>query len=112
MRDIEEGEHITDDYGLFNLEWSIECRCGSRQCRELIRRSDLDRHADRWDAWVREALAGVRGVDQPLWNVMAAETRKELVDYLDGRGAYRSVRALRWKGASPVREGRRVLPGS
>lgn len=112
LRDIEQGEHVTDDYGLFNLEWSIVCHCASDTCRGLIRGSDLDRYADRWDARVKEALTRVRVVEQPLWNVMDAETRKALIAYLDGLDAYRSVRALRFSGLKAVAAGRRALPSS
>lgn len=107
LRDIVPGEQITDDYGLFNLEWSIECRCGSDTCRGMIRGSDLDQYAERWDAWMREALAHVRTVEQPLWDVMDAKTREALIRYLDGLDAYRSVRALRWRGSTAAADDRR-----
>jgi hypothetical protein len=108
LRDIARGEQITDDYGLFNLEWSIECHCGSASCRMKISGSDLDRHADRWDAQMQDALALVRHVEQPLWDVVDAETREALLRYLDGTDAYRSVRALRWSGLTSLAAGRRI----
>lgn len=108
LRDIENGEQLTDDYGLFNLEWTIDCHCGSDRCRGMIRGYDLDRYADMWDTRVREALGYVRSVHQPLWEIMYRETRDAVDRYLDGKEPYRSVRALRWTGLKSVATGRRA----
>lgn len=108
LRDIAEGEEITDDYGMFNLEWTIDCHCGSPRCRHEIRGSDLDRYAERWDAWIKDALAHVRDVMQPLWDVMIAPTRETLTGYLNGNEPYLSVRALRHTGLKSVAAGSRA----
>lgn len=42
MRDIKKGEEITWDYEMTENypEWSMECRCGSKNCRKIIGRYD------------------------------------------------------------------------
>lgn len=38
MRDIKAGEEILLDYEMTeNSDWSMDCRCGSAQCRKIIR---------------------------------------------------------------------------
>ncbi len=96
IRDVEPGEEITDEYGLFNLQRDIECLCGSEGCRNVIRASDIDRHYKRWDAWVREALERVRDIEQPLIGLMHPDRRRALEAYLDTGRGYRSVRALKY----------------
>ncbi len=108
MRDIEPDDQITDDYGLFNLEWDVECCCGSARCRGVITGSDPDHHAHRWDESIQRALGHVRSVDQPLWDLMRAETREALTAYLDGSQPYRSVHALRYAHVGARYEGARM----
>jgi uncharacterized protein len=44
MRDIRAGEELTTDYALFDdYEGSMECRCGSAQCRGVISGRDWQR---------------------------------------------------------------------
>lgn len=95
IRDIEEGEQITDEYGLFNLEWSIECHCGSNSCRGRIRGSDIDEYYPRWDEWVIDALKNFRNVEQPLFPYMERDKAKSLEKYLKTGKGYRSVYELK-----------------
>jgi uncharacterized protein len=71
VRDIEEGEEITDDYGSLNLETPFECACGSESCRGTIRPDDFDLYSQRWDALLAEAFTYAEQVEQPLWNLVA-----------------------------------------
>lgn len=96
LRDIEPGEEITDEYGLFNLQHDIECLCGGEQCRKVIRSTDIDRLYRRWDQRVQDALRHIREVEQPLLELMDPRRRAELEDYLDTGRGYRSVRDLKW----------------
>ena len=67
VRDIEPGEQITGDYGAYNLERDLACRCGADNCRRTVRRGDFEIYADMWDAKLRAAVARVHEVEQPLW---------------------------------------------
>jgi hypothetical protein len=95
VRDIQSGEEITDEYGLFNLDHDMFCRCGSHNCRKVVRGDDVDRYHRKWDKIVKEVLNYVKKVDQPLMEYMDAVTKKSLTDYLEGRGSYVSVMNLK-----------------
>ena len=44
MRDIEEGEELTHDWAMTDDdEYEMECRCGTKSCREQIRGQDWRR---------------------------------------------------------------------
>lgn len=100
LRDIEAGEEVTDDYGLFNLPAPMELGCGEADCRRWVRADDPDRMAGEWDAAVQQALSRFEHVEQPLWGLMREPTRQSLMRYLHTGEGYRSVRALRWRGPS------------
>ena len=99
LRDIEPGEEITDEYGLFNLQHDIECLCGSENCRQVIRSTDIDEYYEVWDERIRNALQLIHSVEQPLIGLMDPERREALDEYLETGHGFRSVRAL--KCASP-----------
>jgi hypothetical protein len=70
VRDIEPGEEITCDYADCNLDWALDCACGSPRCRGRITRDELARLAPEWDALTRCLIPLVRGVPQPLWDCL------------------------------------------
>jgi hypothetical protein len=94
IRDIAPGEEITDDYGLFNLEWEMNCECGFRRCRGAIGGRESDPYYRRLDRLIRLSLVELRKVDQPLIHVMDQVARQRLEDYLDRKSRYRSVKSL------------------
>ncbi|MFA5784020.1 MAG: SET domain-containing protein-lysine N-methyltransferase [Phycisphaerae bacterium] len=95
VHDIQSGEEITDEYGLFNLDHDMFCCCGSRNCRKVVRGDDVARYHRKWDKIVKEALKYATRVDQPLWEYMDAVTKKSFTDYLEGTGPYVSVLSLK-----------------
>lgn len=99
VRDIEAGEEITDEYGLFNLEWEMQCACGGSACRGMIRPADGGNHYRRWNRAVQSALLSIHENEQPLMACLDPITRISLDQYLSGIGRYRSVRLLLRKGA-------------
>lgn len=94
VRDIAAGEEITDEYGLFNLEWEMDCCCGHSACRGRIRPGDAALLYRRWDRRVKSAMADIPGVEQPLLRCLDPMTRISLEQYLSGKTRYRSVRSL------------------
>jgi hypothetical protein len=103
LRDIEPGEEITDEYGLFNLTEPMQVDCGCRQCRKVVRPGDVTRLAAGWDRKVMVALADLPGVDQPLWHLVDGRTQRAVNAYLAGRQAYRSVATLELQPEHAVR---------
>lgn len=98
IRDIGPGEQITDEYGLFNLEWSIDCHCGSPSCRGAIHGSDVDELYPRWDEWVIDALQHFNQVEQPLRPYLPEAKARALMRYLTTGKGYRSVYELKYRG--------------
>jgi hypothetical protein len=96
LRDIGAGEELTDEYGLFNLTEPMPVDCGCRECRKVVRPSDITRLAAGWDRRVIEALAALHDVEQPLWHLVDRRTRHAVEGYLAGRLPYRSVATLAW----------------
>jgi hypothetical protein len=97
-RDILPGEEITDDYGLFNLEYKMELNCTRQGCRGTVEAADLDRLYLKWDKEIRELLTFIHQVDQPLWAILSEDTVRQLQSYLNGHvTSYVSVYKLRFK---------------
>ncbi len=70
VRDLQEGDELTDDYGTLNLESSFTCACSRPHCRGLIEPDDAARNAERWDDQLRAAFPAIRQVPQPLWSLV------------------------------------------
>jgi hypothetical protein len=77
VRDIAEGDELTDEYATFSLDRSFECSCGAPHCRKTIRPDDVTRYGDAWDAAVREAFAFTPRVEQPMWSLVAEAAEVE-----------------------------------
>jgi hypothetical protein len=71
IRDIQEGEEITDDYGALNVEEAFACACGSEACRGTVGPLDFDLYSDKWDALLSGAFPQIGRVEQPLWDLVA-----------------------------------------
>lgn len=102
IRDIHPGEEITDEYGIFNLEYPMPCSCGSPQCRRVVSMSDFDNLYPEWDKLVLDALPSVKAVDQPLWSLIDSGLVAELEEFLANRTAYRSVYSIRRRNMKAV----------
>jgi hypothetical protein len=96
LHDIGEGEEITDDYGLFNLEYDMPVSCACRNCRGIVRGDDIDHHYRDWDRKIRRAMLRFNHVEQPLLPHLADDIRKSLDAYLQGKSPYISVRSLKY----------------
>ena len=91
LRDLEPGDEITDDYGIFNCGIPIPLLCETAGCRGMLVPGDFDLHVDSWDERIREALAFVPEVDQPLGDLLPTQTAADLKHYLDTGKGYRSI---------------------
>lgn len=95
IRDIKDGEEITDDYGAFNFKKQIDLICNHKDCRKLIKSDDLDQYHLFWDVRIKKALEKFKNVDQPLLKYMDCKTHADLFEYLETGENYRSVYALK-----------------
>ncbi|PSR12872.1 MAG: SET domain-containing protein-lysine N-methyltransferase [Bacteroidetes bacterium] len=97
IRDIQPGEQITDEYGIFNLEYSMELVCDQPGCRKVIQPRDFDNYYTDWDAKIRAALPQLFVVDQPLLSFLDESTQEAVEKLGTDLQQYRSVYALRLK---------------
>lgn len=97
IRDIQPGEQITDEYGIFNLEYEMTLQCGQATCRKVIKPGDFDRYYRDWDEKIKAALPHLFRVEQPLLPLLDENIRQELDQFLVAPERYKSVYALRYK---------------
>lgn len=100
IRDIEVGEEITDEYGMFNSEHCMELECPKTPCRKRVSGSDIDHYYMEWDHLVQDALQCIHRVEQPLLRFLKPDVLVAVNAYLiDGRN-YQSVHALKYPPAA------------
>ena len=96
IRDIQAGEQITDEYGLFNLTEAMPVACGLDFCRGQISPDDFDTLYMDWDQKVSKSIKQLFEVDQPLMNLIDANTRSDMELLKNNPETYRSVYALKY----------------
>lgn len=94
IRDIQPGEQITDDYGMFHIESEMVCLCGADSCRQVIGRNEFLANSGEWDNFVRQALSYFETVSQPLLDFIDKEILMDLKRYLINNKHYQSVTSL------------------
>jgi hypothetical protein len=99
IRDIQAGEEITDEYGMFNMESEMYVQCKFENCRGRIRASDIDSYHAQWDELVFAAMLDLGKIDQDLLPILSPETRQELEAFRLDPTRYKSVTSLKWAGA-------------
>ncbi len=100
IRDIQAGEEITDEYGIFNLDDEFNCGCGAVNCRGSIKPNDLDTYFEKWDGEIISALKHLMEVEQPLMHLVEDATRKELDIFFLDANKFPSIRNLRYQKKS------------
>lgn len=95
-RDIEPGEEITDEYGLFNFNEELELDCELTPCRRVVSGRDVDTYYLQWDEIVKKSLQCYTHVIQPLEQYMKPQVRKALYAYLKHGRNYVSVLELKY----------------
>lgn len=105
VRDIDAGEELTTEYGLLNVQEPYAICCGCEDCRKRLRMDDIDVYCGCWDERIRESLARIPCVDQPLLPLLSGEARSRLDEFLSGRAAYSSVRNLKWRAEPECAQG-------
>lgn len=96
IKDIYPGDEITDEYGIFNLESTFKCECGSPLCRGVVKPEDLDTIFGSWDEKIIPALVQFDKVTQPLVQFLSKEVLSSVNDFLKNKQKYRSVNRLRY----------------
>jgi uncharacterized protein len=94
LRDIEEGEELTNDYGTLNIVESFQCSYLTNKSREIVHPNDLLTYSELWDKQIFEALQHVRHIAQPLTAWISPETQQEVDLILKGEVKILSVKTL------------------
>lgn len=97
IKDIYPGEQITDEYGLFNVEYEMDLSCGYENCRKRIRITDFDTYYKEWDKKLKKVILKSENLTQPLLKFLDAENRKDLQTYMNTGRQYKSVTHLRYR---------------
>lgn len=102
LRDIQIGEEITDEYGIFNMEYPMDCYCGAHNCRGKVTQSDFDQHYEAWDEEIKAALPFAQNVDQPLWSLVDPILSEKVKAFFENPEEYQSVYTYRRHVSDPV----------
>ena len=97
LRDILPGEEITDEYGLFNMDYDFPLSCGEPECRQILRTNDIDTYGREWDRSIKNALAMFNHVDQPLLEFLDRRSLNGLMRFINTGKGYKSVKSLKIK---------------
>lgn len=90
IRDIEEGEQLTDDYGYLNISAPFRgIDEGTR--RKVVYPDDLLKYYKVWDKKIQRVFGQLMKVPQPLESLVAADTWKEIQSILKGDTEMRSI---------------------
>ena len=91
IRDIQAGEELTNDYGVFNIiaPFTVDCEGGDRT---TIYPDDLLRYSNLWDEQLQEAFGRFLLVEQPLREVFSPDTWKLAESVARGETVMASVK--------------------
>ena len=95
LKDIQPGEEISDEYGLFNITEPMTLTCACPNCRRQLKPDDIDTYYQEWDQKIQDSLSQVLTVNQPLWSLLDSDTVEQLTGYLEHRLPYKSVYSLK-----------------
>lgn len=96
IRDIHPGEEITDEYGIFNIPHAMELGCRYENCRRRVHPDDFDRLFPQWDELLKDALAIIDKVEQPLFPLLDAQSQAGVRAFLEYPPSYKSVYTLKY----------------
>lgn len=102
LRDIEEGEEITNDYGTLNIIEAFEPRFEGGP-RTMVYPDDLLRYANTWDKKIAMAMEQFKHVEQPLYRFLNEKTRQRLEQICSGKKQLGSIRSCYYDPAKNLK---------
>ena len=96
VRDIDEGEELTDDYGYLNIDEPFEALPEKGTRRRHVMPDDLLRYHRQWDRKLEAAFARLGNVTQPLATVMPPDTLARAREIAAGRVRMDSILTCYW----------------
>ncbi len=95
VRDIQEGEEITDEYALFTSEQSFPLACHYPDCRRVLKPEDRLEYGRFWDNQIQTALRHFQAVPQPLAAFISTDILDKVTTFINTGAAYLSVQITR-----------------
>lgn len=92
VRDIQDGEEVTDDYGIFTVGHKMKICCSRGDCLHKIDPNDFEERVAYWDEQILSALKKYPYVDQPLFFYFDRIIREQVASFFKGTLPYVSVR--------------------
>lgn len=100
IKDIQAGEEIKDDYGLFIDDHEMTFVCQQENCRLKFDYNDYEKLAPEWNQKIQEALKKTMSVEQPLWAYLDEQTIEGLQSFQSTPSSYIPVNSQKPKRAS------------
>lgn len=97
IRDIQAGEQITDEYGIFNIQDEMQLFCDKDGCRKYVRPQDFDQYYPVWDKKIILALNSMQDVPQELMHLLGEGVKVALNAFFEDPVRYKSVYELKYK---------------
>lgn len=110
IRDIYEGEELTDDYGYLNITEPFDCLPEKWSRRKRVHPDDLLYFHRQWDKKLRAAFRDFNFVEQPLMNLLNEETRARCMAISAGKARMDSILNCYYPGAEGNTNGKEYVP--
>lgn len=95
IRDIKEGDELTCDYGMLNVEKEMELVCSKAGCRGILKPADFETCHRAWDEKIIGALPYFLTVEQPLKSLVLPYYLDALNAFFDDSTKYHSILKLK-----------------
>lgn len=103
LRDLEPGEEILDDYGIYTDTFG-PLLCNEPTCRGHIYSSDFLNLVPTWDAKLKPVLKRFFDVEQPLMHLIDADDLAELHRFVKTGKGYHSIARARNEDTLPAQK--------
>lgn len=90
IRDIQVGEQLTDDYGYLNITSPFR-GIDEGTKRKIVYSDDLLKYHKIWDKKIRKVFPKINQLDQPLREVISAETWEQIDKIISGEEELASI---------------------
>lgn len=97
IRDIQEGEQLTDDYGYLNVTTPFKAVEEGTE-RKMVYPDDLKRNHKEWDEKIAAVFPKISELPQPLEALLSEKTKKEIAAVLNGNKQLASILEIYHQG--------------
>lgn len=91
VRDIQQGEELTNDYGTLNIEEPFQCAYGPEDERIWVTPDDLITYHKKWDSEILQAIGKFKDRNQPLVSYLSPSVEIRLNRILKGEESMPSI---------------------